>query len=207
RRRRQGQHLADRHAAALPGGSETVHRAEADQHRADVVAHVVRSQVRLDAELGNLRRNAADGRAAAGAARSARREGHDRRAAVHGRDEGSELEKGNHERHEEREETRRSFCTNAFRVNWLLRVPSSSSWPSWLHFGEAVMNRREFMAGAGTLAIAARPLFAATQTAARSGVFPASVRADFPSVARETYLNSAAIHPVGTFAAEAMKSL
>ena len=69
------------------------------------------------------------------------------------------------------------------------------------------MNRREFIAGAGTLAIAARPLFAATQTAARSGVFPASVRADFPSVARETYLNSAAIHPVGTFAADAMKAL
>jgi selenocysteine lyase/cysteine desulfurase len=69
------------------------------------------------------------------------------------------------------------------------------------------MNRREFMAGAGTLAIAARPLFAVTQTAARSGVFPPSVRADFPSVARETYLNSAAIHPVGTFAADAMKSL
>jgi selenocysteine lyase/cysteine desulfurase len=69
------------------------------------------------------------------------------------------------------------------------------------------MNRRQFIAGAGTLAIAARPLFAAAQTDARSGVFPPSVRADFPSVARETYLNSAAIHPVGTFAADAMKSL
>ena len=69
------------------------------------------------------------------------------------------------------------------------------------------MNRREFLAGAGTLAVAARPLFAASQSAARSGVFPPSVRADFPSVSRETYLNSAAIHPVGTFAADAMKSL
>jgi len=69
------------------------------------------------------------------------------------------------------------------------------------------MNRREFLAGAGTLAIAAKPLFATTQTATRSGIFPASVRADFPSVARETYLNSAAIHPVGTFSADAMKSL
>ncbi|HWI20439.1 MAG TPA: aminotransferase class V-fold PLP-dependent enzyme [Vicinamibacterales bacterium] len=38
-------------------------------------------------------------------------------------------------------------------------------------------------------------------------MFPASVRADFPSVARETYLNSGAIHPVGTFTANAMKSL
>ena len=69
------------------------------------------------------------------------------------------------------------------------------------------MNRREFLVGAGSLAIAAKPLFAAAQTATRSGVFPASVRADFPSVARETYLNCAALHPVGTFAANAMKQV
>ncbi len=69
------------------------------------------------------------------------------------------------------------------------------------------MNRREFLVGAGSLAIAAKPLFAASQTATRAGVFPASVRADFPSVARETYLNSAALHPVGTFAANAMKGV
>jgi selenocysteine lyase/cysteine desulfurase len=50
-------------------------------------------------------------------------------------------------------------------------------------------------------------MFAATQNGTRAGVFPASVRADFPSVARETYLNSAALHPVGTFAANAMKSV
>jgi selenocysteine lyase/cysteine desulfurase len=69
------------------------------------------------------------------------------------------------------------------------------------------MNRRQFLVGAGSLAIAAKPLFASSQTAARSGVFPASVRADFPSVARETYLNSAALHPVGTFTANAMKGV
>src|SRR5688572_9029389 len=69
------------------------------------------------------------------------------------------------------------------------------------------MNRREFLVGAGSLAIAAKPLFAAAQTTTRAGVFPASVRADFPSVARETYLNSAAMHPVGTFAANAMKGV
>ena len=69
------------------------------------------------------------------------------------------------------------------------------------------MNRREFLVGAGSLAIAAKPLFAASQAPARAGVFPASVRADFPSVARETYLNSAALHPVGTFAANAMKGV
>ncbi len=45
------------------------------------------------------------------------------------------------------------------------------------------------------------------QPNARAGVFPPSVRADFPSVARETYLNSGAMHPVGTFTADAMKSL
>jgi selenocysteine lyase/cysteine desulfurase len=50
-------------------------------------------------------------------------------------------------------------------------------------------------------------MFAATQNWTRAGAFPASVRADFPSVARETYLNSAALHPVGTFAANAMKSV
>jgi selenocysteine lyase/cysteine desulfurase len=69
------------------------------------------------------------------------------------------------------------------------------------------MNRRQFLVGAGALAIAARPLFAAAQTAARNGVFPASVRADFPSVTRDTYLNSAALHPVGSFAANAMKGV
>ena len=68
------------------------------------------------------------------------------------------------------------------------------------------MNRREFLVGAGALAIAAKPIFAA-QASTRSGIFPASVRADFPSVARETYLNSAALHPVGTFAANAMKGV
>ena len=69
------------------------------------------------------------------------------------------------------------------------------------------MNRREFLVGAGSLAIAAKPLFASAQSAARSGIFPASVRADFPSVARETYVNCAALHPVGSFAANAMKSV
>ncbi len=69
------------------------------------------------------------------------------------------------------------------------------------------MNRREFLVGAGAIAISARPVFAGVQSATRSGVFPASVRADFPSVARETYLNSAALHPVGVFAANAMKGV
>ena len=70
------------------------------------------------------------------------------------------------------------------------------------------MNRREFLAGAGTLAIAAKPLFATTaQTAPRAGIFPPSVRLHFPSVSTESYLNSAAMHPIGIFASEAMKNV
>ena len=38
-------------------------------------------------------------------------------------------------------------------------------------------------------------------------IFPTSVRADFPSVLRETYMNSASMHPVGTFAADAVKQV
>jgi selenocysteine lyase/cysteine desulfurase len=69
------------------------------------------------------------------------------------------------------------------------------------------MHRRQFLIGAGSLAIAARPLFAATQTPSRSTILPASVRNDFPAVLKETYLNSASMHPVGTFAAEAAKKV
>ena len=58
------------------------------------------------------------------------------------------------------------------------------------------IDRRAFLAGAGALAATARPLFAAALPAVREGaVFPASVRADFPSVSLETYMNSAAMHP------------
>jgi selenocysteine lyase/cysteine desulfurase len=71
------------------------------------------------------------------------------------------------------------------------------------------LDRREFLAGAGTLALTSRSLFAGGQAAATrpAGIFPASVRADFPSVARETYLNSAALHPVGSFTARAMQQV
>jgi len=86
------------------------------------------------------------------------------------------------------------------------------------------MKRREFLLTAGAMAAATAGLKADItdvsrspgvigkaggflQPDSRAGVFPASVRADFPSVARETYLNSGAMHPVGTFTANAMKSL
>lgn len=78
------------------------------------------------------------------------------------------------------------------------------------------LGRRQFLAGAGALAAtlpsttfarAAGAEAPALQTSARAGLFPAAVRADFPSVLRETYLNSAAMHPVGTFAADAIKQV
>jgi selenocysteine lyase/cysteine desulfurase len=71
------------------------------------------------------------------------------------------------------------------------------------------LGRREFLAGAGTLALTSRSLLAARQAVAMRapGIFPASVRADFPSVSRDTYLNSAALHPVGTFTARAMQQV
>jgi len=74
------------------------------------------------------------------------------------------------------------------------------------------IGRREFLAGAGALAlrlpsgqaVSARSVFA--EQATRPGaIFPASVRADFPSVALETYMNSAAMHPLGTFAARGIE--
>src|SRR6185503_20790738 len=59
--------------------------------------------------------------------------------------------------------------------------------------------------GAGTLALSARSILAAAQAAKPGAIFPASVRADFPSVANETYMNSAAMHPLGTFAARGVE--
>ena len=70
------------------------------------------------------------------------------------------------------------------------------------------IGRREFLAGAGAMAWAARPALAAIEqaAAARTGaVFPASVRDDFPSASLETYMNAAAVHPLGRFAAKAIQ--
>jgi len=76
-----------------------------------------------------------------------------------------------------------------------------------------VLGRREFLAGAGALAlrmgtgpaVSAHSLFTAAQSARPGTIFPPSVRADFPSVSLETYMNSAAMHPLGTFAARAIE--
>jgi selenocysteine lyase/cysteine desulfurase len=45
----------------------------------------------------------------------------------------------------------------------------------------------------------------ATWQPARPTVLPAMIRADFPGASVETYLNSAAVHPLGTFAASAVE--
>ena len=67
------------------------------------------------------------------------------------------------------------------------------------------LGRREFLAGASALAVSARSALAAVQPSKPGAVFPASVRADFPSVSLDTYMNSAAMHPLGSFAARAIE--
>ena len=67
------------------------------------------------------------------------------------------------------------------------------------------IGRREFLAGAGALAVSARSVVRRRSRRPARGHLPASVRADFPSVALETYMNSAALHPLGTFAARAVE--
>lgn len=65
------------------------------------------------------------------------------------------------------------------------------------------LDRREFLLSAAALAATARGGFATE--AATPSIFPASIRADFPSASAGTYLNSAAIHPLSAPAARAME--
>ena len=67
------------------------------------------------------------------------------------------------------------------------------------------LGRREFLIGAGTIVASARPALAALQDKRPGAIFPPSVRADFPLALQETYLNAAAIHPLGAFAARAVE--
>jgi selenocysteine lyase/cysteine desulfurase len=67
------------------------------------------------------------------------------------------------------------------------------------------LGRRDFLIGAGALTAMLRPALAAQPLARQGGVLPATIRADFPGAAVETYLNSAAIHPLGTFAVQAIE--
>jgi selenocysteine lyase/cysteine desulfurase len=65
------------------------------------------------------------------------------------------------------------------------------------------IDRRRFLLTAAALATA--PTVGASGTPASDGVLPASVRSDFPSVDRETYLNAAAIHPLSAPAAKRLQ--
>lgn len=56
------------------------------------------------------------------------------------------------------------------------------------------VDRRQFLLSAAALAAVPRPAFASS--AADGEIFPPAVRADFPIASRQTYLNSAAIHPM-----------
>jgi selenocysteine lyase/cysteine desulfurase len=67
------------------------------------------------------------------------------------------------------------------------------------------LGRRQFLVSAGALAVSARSALAAVQAPRPGAIFAASVRADFPLVSFETYMNSAAMHPLGTFAARAIE--
>ena len=65
------------------------------------------------------------------------------------------------------------------------------------------LGRREFLISAGALAVSARSALAG-QAARPGAIFPPSVRADFPLVSQETYLNSAAIHPMSVPCSQAL---
>ena len=67
------------------------------------------------------------------------------------------------------------------------------------------IGRRDFLTAVGALATTARPALAALQSSRPAAVFPATVRTQFPGASVETYLNAAAIHPLGAFAAEAIE--
>ena len=69
------------------------------------------------------------------------------------------------------------------------------------------LDRRDFLTAVGALAVSPRPAVAAFQAARPGAVFPATVRTQFPGASVETYLNAAAIHPLGTFAAEAVEQV
>jgi len=65
------------------------------------------------------------------------------------------------------------------------------------------IDRRQFLLSAAAVAASARPA-AASQNGAAGSVLPASVRADFPVTQSQTYLNSAAIHPMSLPASRAL---
>ena len=65
------------------------------------------------------------------------------------------------------------------------------------------LDRRQFLLSAAALAASAKSGF--PNDDAIAGVLPPSVRADFPIASAQTYLNSAAIHPMSVPAARALQ--
>jgi selenocysteine lyase/cysteine desulfurase len=66
-----------------------------------------------------------------------------------------------------------------------------------------IMHRRQFLLSAA--AVAASGGSALAREAGSSSVFPSDVRADFPIASTQTYLNSAAIHPMSVPASRALQ--
>src|SRR5262245_26079817 len=66
------------------------------------------------------------------------------------------------------------------------------------------LDRRQFLLSAAALAASAKSAFPVDDVNP-AGVFPPSVRADFPIASAQTYLNSAAIHPMSVHAARALQ--
>src|SRR5262245_66076794 len=64
------------------------------------------------------------------------------------------------------------------------------------------VDRRQFLLSAAALAASARSVHASPP--ADGSIFPASIRADFPIASEQTYLNSAAIHPMSVPASRAL---
>ena len=67
------------------------------------------------------------------------------------------------------------------------------------------VDRRDFLLHAVAVAASARSAFG-RETAADGSIFPSSVRADFPIASKQTYLNSAAIHPMSVPASRALEA-
>lgn len=67
------------------------------------------------------------------------------------------------------------------------------------------MNRREFLANAGAVAAATRLGFERTASAAPTAVIDAATRDLFPWAENETFINSAAYHPISIRSADAAK--
>ena len=65
------------------------------------------------------------------------------------------------------------------------------------------VDRRHFLLSAAALAASGRSAFSSGPS--KEGVFPGSIRADFPIASSQTYLNSAAIHPMSLPASRALQ--